>query len=105
MTRTREEKEQIVRQELYGDDKGNITVPDAPKTMQEKIQQHSKAKLLRAGQIAALAASITAHQIREKKTVPLKKLERWPDREPHSTEAPLAGRRGKKSRRQRKSGR
>lgn len=105
MTRTREEKEQIVRQELYGDEKGNITVPDAPKTMREKIHVYSKTKLLRAGQIAALAASITAHQTRDKKTIPLKKLERWPDTEPHSTEAPLAGRKGKKTRRQRKSGR
>lgn len=105
MTRTREEKEQIVRQELYGDENGNITVPDAPKTMREKIHVHSKARLIRAGQIAALAASITAHQTREKKTVPLKKLERWPHTVPHSTKAPLAGRRGKKTRRQRKSGR
>lgn len=105
MTRTREEKEQIVRQELYGDGKGNIEIPAPPTTQREKIHAASKTTLIRAGKIAALTTAINSHQVREKKTVPVKKLKRWENTEPHSTEAPLAGRRGKKTRRQRKSGR
>jgi hypothetical protein len=103
MTRTREEKEQIVRQELYGDGKGNVEIPAPPTTQREKIHAASKTTLIRAGKIAALKAAINSHQVRERKTVPVKKLKRWENTEPHSTEAPLAGRRGKKSRRQRKS--
>jgi hypothetical protein len=105
MTRTREEKEQIVRQELYGDGKGNIKIPAPPTTQREKIRAASKTTLIRAGKIASLKAAINAHVVRERKTVAIKKVERQPDAEPHSIEAPLAGRRGKKTRRQRKSGR
>ena len=105
MTRTREENEQIVRQELYGDGKGNIETPAPPTTQREKVHAASKTTLIRAGKIAALKAAINSHQVREKKTVPVKKLKRWENTEPHSTEAPLAGRKGKKTRRQRKSGR
>lgn len=109
MTRTREENEQIVRQELYGDGKGNIEIPAPPTTQREKIHAASKTTLIRAGKIAALIAALKAainsHQVGDKKTVPVKKLQRWENTDPHSTEAPLAGRRGKKTRRQRKSGR
>lgn len=105
MTRTREEKEEIYVQTMYGDGNGNVEIPPAPTTQREKIHVASKTTLLRAGKIAALSAAIKAHQTREKKTVPVKKLKRWENTEPHSTEAPLAGRRGKKSRKQRKSGR
>lgn len=100
---TREENEQIVRQELYGDGKGNIEIPAPPTTQREKIHAASKTTLIRAGKIAALKAAINSHQVGEKKTVPVKKLQRWENTDPHSTEAPLAGRRGKKTRRQRKS--
>lgn len=103
MTMTREENEQIVRQELYGDGKGNIEIPAPPTTQREKIHAASKTTLIRAGKIAALKAAINSHQVGEKKTVPVKKLQRWENTDPHSTEAPLAGRRGKKTRRQRKS--
>lgn len=103
MTRTREEKEEIYVQTMYGDGNGNVEIPPAPTTQREKIHVASKTTLLRAGKIAALSAAIKAHQTREKKTIEPKKLTRWENTEPHSTEAPLAGRRGKKSRRQRKS--
>jgi len=105
MTRTREEKEEIYVQTMYGDGNGNVEIPPAPTTQREKIHVASKTTLLRAGKIAALKAAINSHQVREKKTVSVKKLKRWENTEPHSTEAPLAGRKGKKTRRQRKSGR
>ena len=95
--------EEVAAQILYGDGNGHVPPEHVPTTMQEKIHAASKAKLLRAGRIAALAAMMTAHQVREKKTVELKELQPWPDRERHSSEPLLKGRRGKKSRRQRKA--
>lgn len=98
--------EEVAARLLYGDKNGDVPSSEhKPTTMQEKIHAASKAKLLRAGKIAALAGMITAHQVREKKTIELKELQPWPDRERHSTEPLLKGRRGKKSRRQRKAAR
>lgn len=92
-------------QRLYGDGNGNVPDEHKPTTMKEKIHIAAKTRLLTAGRIAVMAGMLTAHQVREKKTIDIAEMKRWPDREPHSTEPLLKGRRGKGSRRQRKAGR
>lgn len=92
-------------QMLYGDRNGNVPDEHRPTTMKEKIHVAARTRLLSAGRIAVMASMLTAHQVREKKTIEIKELQPWPDREPHSTEPLLKGRRGKGTRRQRKAGR
>lgn len=90
-------------QKLYRD--SSLADQHKPTTMKEKIHVAAKTRLLTAGRIAVMAGMLTAHQVREKKTIDIADMKRWPDREPHSTEPLLKGRRGKGSRRQRKAGR
>lgn len=90
---------------MYGDGSGNIPEEYRPKTTADKIRAVAKARLARAGIVAAMASVGIAAQHCEKRTIEIPELKRWEDTEPHSTEPLLKGRRGKKSRRQRKAGR
>ncbi len=75
------------------------------RTHREKVHAAGKANLLRAAQIAIMTGVIKDNMNRERVTIEMPVLKAWDDRDKHSTEPPLAGRRGKKTRRQRKAGR
>ena len=74
-----------------------------PTTQREKVQAASKARLLRAGNIATMIGMIKQHVVRERVTIEIPELKRWAHVQPHDTTPLLKGRRGKGTRRQRKA--